>query len=68
MMYKKNPKLLNQFQYCEKEEVPLIVIVGEDEKTRGGVKIREVVSRNEVMLLHRQIHHRNANFFCRRSY
>ncbi len=48
MLYKKNPKLLNQFQYCEKEEVPVIVIVGEDEKARGGVKVREVVTRNEV--------------------
>ncbi len=48
MMYKKNPKLLSQFQYCEKELVPLIVIVGEDEKARGGVKIRDSVTRAEV--------------------
>lgn len=48
MMYKRNPKLLNQFQYCEKEAVPIIIIVGEDEKAQGGVKIRETESRNEV--------------------
>ena len=48
LLYKKNPKLLNQFQYCEKELVPFIVIVGEDEKANGGVKIRDVQTRKEV--------------------
>ena len=47
-MYKRNPKLLNQFQYSEREGVPLVVIVGEEEKARGGVKIRDVSSRQEV--------------------
>ena len=50
LLYKKNPKLLNQFQYCEKETVPFIVIVGEDEKAKGGVKIRDVQTRQEVSL------------------
>ena len=49
MMYKKNPTLLNQSLYCEKEQVPLIVIVGEDEKARGGVKVRDTVTRSEVI-------------------
>lgn len=48
MLYKNNPKLLNHFQYCEKEGVPLVVIVGEAEKANGGVKLREVESRQEV--------------------
>ena len=48
MLYKKNPKLLNQFQYCEREAVPYVVIVGEEEKANGGVKIRDVESRQEV--------------------
>lgn len=48
LLYKRNPKLLNQFQYCEREGVPLIVITGEEERARGGVKIREVASRKEV--------------------
>ena len=48
VMYKKNPKLLNQFQYSEREGVPLIVIVGEEEKSRGGVKIRDTNTRQEV--------------------
>ena len=48
MLYKCNPKMLNQFQYCEREGVPLIVIVGEEERVRGGVKIRDVEKRQEV--------------------
>ena len=40
--------MLNQFQYCEREGVPLIVIVGEEERARGGVKIRDVEKRQEV--------------------
>ncbi len=48
-MYKKNPKMLNQFQYCEREAVPFIVTVGEDEKSKGGVTIRDVKSRQEVL-------------------
>ena len=48
MLYKCNPKMLNQFQYCEREGVPLIVIVGEEERARGGVKIRDVEKRQEV--------------------
>ena len=40
--------MLNQFQYCEKERVPLIVIVGEEERANGGVKIRNVENRQEV--------------------
>ncbi len=47
-MYKKNPKLLNQIQYCEREDVPLMVIVGEREKGNGGVTLREVPTRKEV--------------------
>ena len=50
VFYKKNPKLLTQFQYCEKEAVPIVVIVGEEERTRGGVKIRDVCSRAEVSI------------------
>ena len=52
MLYKKNPKLLNQFQYCEREAVPLLVIVGEEEKARGGVKIRDTRTRQEVSQPH----------------
>ena len=57
MLYKKNPKLLNQFQYSEREGVPLLVIVGEAEKNQGGVKIRNTVTRQEVSHPLYYIHH-----------
>ncbi|CAI8050358.1 Histidine--tRNA ligase [Geodia barretti] len=47
MLYKRNPKLLNQFQYSEREGVPLLVIVGEEETVKGGVKIRDTHTREE---------------------
>ena len=50
MAYKNNAKLLSQFQYCEKEDIPFIVIVGEDEKIKGGVTVRNVQTRREVIV------------------
>lgn len=47
-MYKQNPKLLSQLQYCEKEGVPYTVVVGEEEKAKGGVTLRNITSREEV--------------------
>ena len=47
LFYKKQPKLLNQFQYCEGQRVPFIVILGEEEKKNGGVKIKDVAGRQE---------------------
>ena len=45
---KKNPKMLDQLQYCEDKGIPLAIIVGEDEVKRGIVKIRTVASRTEI--------------------
>ena len=56
MLYKKNPKLLNQFQYSEREGVPLLVILGEEETARGGVKIRDTHTRQEVRVLCIYVH------------
>ncbi|KAK7571936.1 hypothetical protein V9T40_014408 [Parthenolecanium corni] len=44
---KKNPKLLQQLQYCEDQLVPYAVIVGEGELERGVVKIRNISTREE---------------------
>lgn len=49
MLYKKQPKLLNQFQYCENHHVPFVVILGEEEKKNGGVKIKDVTTKQEVI-------------------
>ncbi|CAO2593768.1 Histidine--tRNA ligase, cytoplasmic, partial [Lemmus lemmus] len=48
LLYKKNPKLLNQLQYCEEAGIPLVAIVGEQELKDGVVKLRSVASREEV--------------------
>ncbi|XP_074987510.1 histidine--tRNA ligase, cytoplasmic isoform X4 [Caretta caretta] len=48
MLYKKNPKLLNQLQYCEDMGIPLAAIVGEQELKNGIVKLRVIASREEV--------------------
>ncbi|XP_072923522.1 histidine--tRNA ligase isoform X2 [Hemitrygon akajei] len=48
IMYKKNPKLLNQFQYCEETGIPLVAILGEEEIKEGVVKLRVVSTREEI--------------------
>ncbi|XKL60195.1 hypothetical protein PGB90_001211 [Kerria lacca] len=45
--YKKNPKLLQQLQYCEEYKVPFAVIIGERELEQGIVKIRNISTREE---------------------
>lgn len=45
--YKRNPKLLQQLQYCEDTGIPLAIILGESELQRGVVKLRDVASREE---------------------
>ncbi len=48
MVYKKNPKFLNQIQYCEREQIPIMVVIGEEERDKNGVKIRDVQTQKEV--------------------
>lgn len=50
MLYKKDPKLLKQLQYCEDTGIPLAAIVGEQELTDGVVKLRDVATRVEVRM------------------
>lgn len=49
-LYKKNAKLLNQFQYCEEKAIPYAISFGEDELKRGMVKLRDIKTREEVSL------------------
>lgn len=51
-MYKKNPKLLSQLQHCEDSGIPLVAILGEQELKNGVVKLRNVTTRDEVLLTH----------------
>lgn len=50
MLYKKNPKLLNQLQYCEDTGIPLAAIIGEQEQKDGVIKLRIVATREEVRM------------------
>ncbi|CAB3373029.1 Hypothetical predicted protein [Cloeon dipterum] len=45
--YRANPKLLAQLQYCEQNQIPLAVVVGESELKNGQVKVRIVKNREE---------------------
>lgn len=48
MLYKKDPTLLKQLQYCEDMGIPLAAIIGEQELSDGVVKLRDVATREEV--------------------
>uniref|UniRef100_A0A8V0YFM8 histidine--tRNA ligase n=1 Tax=Gallus gallus TaxID=9031 RepID=A0A8V0YFM8_CHICK len=48
MMYRKDPKLLKQLQYCEDMGIPLVAIIGEQELRDGVVKLRDAATREEV--------------------
>eukprot|EP00731_Ephydatia_muelleri_P025198 Em0017g281a len=47
LFYKECSKLLSQFQYCETEGIPWVVVLGEEERAKGAVCLRHVVSRVE---------------------
>lgn len=53
--YKHNPKLLAQLQYCEEMGIPLAAILGESELARGVVKLRQVVTRQEIEVQREQV-------------
>jgi histidyl-tRNA synthetase len=43
-MYKSKPKLLKQFEFCDKEEhqIPWMIIIGSDELAKGQVRIKNM--------------------------
>lgn len=45
--YKSNAKLLQQLQYCEERDIPLVALIGEDELKQNIVKLRNVKTREE---------------------
>lgn len=48
--YKVNPKVLHQFQYCEKHELELALVLGESELANGEVILRDVQARTEELV------------------
>lgn len=51
MALKANPKMLDQMQYCEEHKIPLAIIVGERELEEGILKLRDVPSRTEQVIV-----------------
>lgn len=47
IMYKENPKFLDQMNHCEKNFIPFALILGGDELKQGIVKIKEVANRDD---------------------
>lgn len=45
--YKNNPKLLQQLQHCEDQQIPIALVLGESEIERNVVKMRVVSTREE---------------------
>ena len=43
--------MLNQLQYCEENQIPYAVVIGESELQRGVLKIRNIASREETEVL-----------------
>lgn len=43
-MYKAKPKLLKQFEHCDKKEnqIPWMIIIGSDEVAKGKVRIKSM--------------------------
>ncbi|GFS22981.1 histidine--tRNA ligase, cytoplasmic [Elysia marginata] len=45
--YKKNTKMLTEFQYCEQTGIPVAIIIGQSEIEAGIVKLKVMSSREE---------------------
>ncbi|XP_057313572.1 histidine--tRNA ligase, cytoplasmic-like isoform X2 [Hydractinia symbiolongicarpus] len=48
--YKNNPKLLNQFQYCEENGIPFCAVIGEEELKNDVVTLRNMVTREQIQV------------------
>lgn len=44
---KQNPRILHQFQYCEKHEIPFAIVIGDSELQRNVIKLRKTSTREE---------------------
>eukprot|EP00057_Strongylocentrotus_purpuratus_P021777 XP_011676251.1 PREDICTED: histidine--tRNA ligase, cytoplasmic [Strongylocentrotus purpuratus] len=47
MSYKKNPKMLDQYQQAEKYSIPLLAVIGEQELKDGVITLRNSATREE---------------------
>ena len=42
VVYPRDAKLKKQFQFAQKAEIPFVVVIGEDEQSRGTLQLREM--------------------------
>lgn len=63
MLYKNNPKMLDQYQFCEDHFVPLCLTLGEDELKQGLVTVRNVATRKEEKIKREELVQYLADFF-----
>lgn len=45
-MYKNKPKMQNQFNVCDRDHIPIAVIIGEQEINEGIVKIKQMTDKD----------------------
>jgi histidyl-tRNA synthetase len=55
MSHTTNAQPLAEFQQCEKDGIPFQVIIGEEEKKRGSVKIRDTFSKKELTVKREEV-------------
>ncbi|CAM0140254.1 Cytoplasmic and mitochondrial histidine tRNA synthetase [Umbelopsis sp. WA50703] len=46
-MFKVKPKIQKQFEMCDKDQIPLCVIIGEDELAKGELKVKDMKQKDE---------------------
>lgn len=53
--FKRNPKILDQMQYCEDKGIPIALILGQDELAKNVVTMRNVVTREQIQVPREQL-------------
>lgn len=53
--FKRNPKLLDQMQYCEEKGIPIALILGQDELAKNVVTLRIVATREQIQVPREQL-------------
>lgn len=53
--FKRNPKVLDQMQYCEEKGIPIALILGQDELAKNVVTLRVVATREQIQVPREQL-------------
>lgn len=53
--FKRNPKVLDQMQYCEEKGIPIALILGQSELENNVVTMRNVVTREQIQVPREQL-------------